>query len=344
MISDNTITLIGNDDAFVRAQIAQSITNIGVSYTVDGASQVTVELVDEKLAMWNNNYFAVGNIIVFFDGTYQERYMIASHEISNGEGEYFKIKLELRTEAIQRMKMDKKPQALKSTTAYEFAQKVAKKFGLGFMGQQPTGIKTTTIKVKTEKNKESVYDVLVRSAKDLQYLCFVMYADLSGLGPKAAVPTLYYGSPNWLLGRWGVEKTEAYTFTTAGGKEEVRPLYYIPLKYPNDEKMNFFLTEVPEMRRSMDSPKESEGSASIWVGDKYEQNVGSAYNIRAGMTVVVYGIKGFDQTAYLITSVAYQYGVPEPVKISFATLDKISPEDKKKIDKKVSETTVIGGG
>ena len=46
MISDNTITLIGNDDAFVRAQIAQSVTSIGVSYTVDGASQVTVELVE----------------------------------------------------------------------------------------------------------------------------------------------------------------------------------------------------------------------------------------------------------------------------------------------------------
>ena len=342
MISDNTIIIVGNDSAKVRAQIAQSVTNITVSYTVDGASQVTVDLVDEKLGMWDNGYFAVGNIVEFFDGTLKEKYMIASHEVSNGEGEYFKIKLELRTEAIQRMKMDKKPQALKSTTAYEFAQKVAKEFGLGFMGQQPTGIKTTTIKVKTEKNKESVYDVLVRSAKDLQYLCFVMYAIPEG--GSTAVPTLYYGSPNWLLGRWGIEKTEAYTFKKVGGGTEVRPLFYIPLKYPNDEKMNFYLTEIPEMRRSMDSPKESEGTASIWVGDKYEQNVGSAYNIRAGMTVVVYGIKGFDTTAYLITSVAYQYGQPEPVKISFATLDKIAPEDKKKIDKKVSETTVIGGG
>jgi len=53
-------------------------------------------------------------------------------------------------------------------------------------------------------------------------------------------------------------------------------------------------------------------------------------------------LKGFDQTAYLITSVQYQYGEPEPVKINFATLEKISPEDKKKIDQKVSETTVIG--
>jgi hypothetical protein len=342
MISDKTILIVGNDQNSVNAQIAQSVTSIGVSYTVDGASQVTVELVDEKLAMWNNNYFAVGNIVDFFDGTLTEKYMIASHEIANGEGQHFKIKLELRTEAIQRMKMDKKPQALKSTTAYEFAQKVARKFGLGFIGQQPKGIKTTTIKVKTEKNKESVYDVLVRSAKDLQYLCFVMYAVPEG--KTVAVPTLYYGSPNWLLGRWGVEKTPEYTFIGVDGKKETRPLYYIPLKYPNDDKMNFFLTEVPEMRRSMDSPKESEGSASIWVGDKYEQNVGSAYNVRAGMTVVIYGIKGFDETAYLITSVAYQYGVPEPVKISFATLEKISPEDKKKIDQKVSETTVIGGG
>lgn len=340
MISDSTIIIVGHDQVEAVRKIAQSVTDITVSYTVDGASQVTVELVDENLAMWNNNYFAISNIVLFNDGTITERYMIASHEISNGEGNHFKIKLELRTEAIQRMKLDKKPQAFRSTTGYEFAQKVAKKFGLGFIGQAPKGVKTTTIKVKTEKNQESVYDVLVRSAKDIQYLCFVMYAvPEGGTNP---VPTLFYGSPNWLLGRWGIEKTPSYTFTTADGKKEVRPLYYIPLKYPNDAKMNFFLTSVPELRRSMDSPKESEGSANIWVGDKYEQNIGSAYNIRAGMTVVVYGIKGFDETAYLITSVQYQYGEPEPVKINFATLEKIAPEDKKKIDKKVSETTVIG--
>ena len=340
MISDSTIVIVGNDQAQIRAQIAQSITNIQVSYTVDGASQITVELVDEKLEMWNNGYFAVSNIVEFFDGTIKERYMIASHEISSGEGEYFKIVLALRTEQIQRMKLDKKPQAFKSTTAYDFAEKVAKKFGLAFIGQKPVGVKTTTIKVKTEKNKESVYDVLVRSAKDLQYLCFVMYAvPLNGTVP---VPTLFYGSPKWLLGRWGVEKTSEHTFITPDGKIEKRPLFFIPLKYPNDDSLNFFLTEIPEMRRSMDSPKESEGSAQIWVGDKYEQNIGSAYNIRAGMTVVVYGVKGFDTTAYLITSVEYQYGKPEPVSINFATIDKISPDDKKKIDSKVSETTVIG--
>ena len=340
MISDQTIVFLGNDQASVRAQIAQSITGINVDYSVDGASQITIELVDEKLEMWNNGYFAVGNIVNFFDGTITEKYMVASHEISAGEGEYFQITLALRTEAIQRMKLDKKPQALKSTTAYDFAEKVAKKFGLEFLGQKPVGVKTTTIKVKTEKNKESVYDVLVRSAKDLQYLCFVMYAiPANGTVP---VPTLFYGSPKWLLGRWGIEKTEEFTFAKIGGGTEKRPLFFIPLKYPNDDKLNFFLTQVPEMRRSMDRPKESEGSASLWVGDKYEENIGSAYNIRAGMTVVVYGIKGFEQTAYLITSVKYRYGEPEPLAISFATVDKMSPDDKAKIDKKVAETTVIG--
>ena len=345
MISDQTIVFLGNDQASVRAQIAQSITGLNVDYSVDGASQITVEIVDEKLAMWNNGYFAVGNLVDFYDGNeinVRERYMIASHEISAGEGEYFQITLALRTESIQRMKMDKKPQALKSTTAYDFAEKVAKKFGLMLIGQKPVGVKTTTIKVKTEKNKESVYDVLVRSAKDLQYLCFVMHAiPVDGVA-TLALPTLFYGSPKWLLGRWGVEKTEEFTFAKIGGGTERRPLFFIPLKYPNDDKLNFFLTQVPEMRRSMDSPKESEGSASLWVGDKYESNVGSAYNIRAGMTVVVYGIKGFEQTAYLITSVKYRYGEPEPLAISFATVDKMSPDDKAKIDKKVAETTVIG--
>lgn len=334
MISNDTLIIEGLGTRILY-QIAQSVTSLQVSYVVDGASQVTVQLADEKMEMWNNNYFQL-NQIVLFRG---ERYMIASHELSKGEGEFVNIKLELRTEAVQKMKIDRSPEAYKSTTGYEFAQKVATKFGLGFIGQEPSGIKTTTIKVKKDKNKESVYDVLLRSAQDLQYLVFV--AEAYNEAKKIVMPTLYFGSPHWLLGRWGLEKTEEFTFKTATGKIEKRPLLYIPLKYPNDEKLNFFLLDLPQMRRSMDSPKESEGRASLWAGNNHENATGSAYNIRAGMTVMIYGIKGFEQ-AYLITSVEYEYSEPEPIQIAFATIDKISPEDKKKIDSKVSEVTVIG--
>lgn len=343
MIDNSVIQIQDVSDNSLR-QIAQSITHMAISYTVDGASQITIELVDENLEMWNNGYFRVNTTYLINIGSrgYYEKYMVASHEISAGEGDYFKIKIELRDHYIQKMKTDRKPEAYRSTTGYEFAKKVAAAFGLQFLGEQPVGVKTTTIKVKQDKHKESVYEVLIKAAKDLQYLCFVAYAIPEG--QTVAVPTLVFASPYWLLGRWGLEQTPAYTFTTYAGKKETRPLYFIPLKYPNDEKLNFFLTQVPDMRRSMDSPKESEGKASLWVGSEYEKGIGSAYNIRAGMTVCVYGITGFDETAYLITSVEYAYSEPEPVQIAFATVEKMAPEDKKKINQKVQEVTVIGGG
>jgi hypothetical protein len=329
MIDDNTIFIEAFTTKELR-QIAAAVTSIRVSYTVDGASQVTVDLVDENMQMWNNNYFLPKQVVVFKG----ERYMIASNEISAGEGDYAKITLELRTEAIQLMRLDKKPEAFKSTNGFDFAKKAANKYGLGFIGQDPAGVKSSTIKLNQSKTKESVYDVLLRAAKDLQYLCFVMNAYTSETN-RTLKPTLFFGSPQWLLGRWGLEETPQYEFTTYGGKKETRTLKYIPLKYPNDEKLNYFLTTMPNMRRSMDSPKESEGRASLWGGSGFEKAIGNAYDIRAGMTVVVYGIKGFEQ-AYLITSMEYVYGEPEPVQIAFATIAKLAPEDKKKIDQKVN--------
>lgn len=307
-------------------EFAQAVTELRVNYDINGCSQLTINVADFKMQMWNANYFQVGTPVIFKG----ERFRIASTEISQADGEYFNVKLELRTEAVQKMKEDKTPQSYRSATGFEFARKVANQFGLEPIIQEVVGIKQATIKVKTKNNRESVWDVLQRSAGDIQFLCFV------------ADGKLFYASPKWLLGRWGIEVVEGATFETVNGKTEKRQLRYVPLVYPADERRNFFLLQMPNMRRSEDSPKESEGQAQLWAGDKYEQGIGSAYNLRAGMTVVVYGVKGFEQ-AYLITSVDYQYGLPEPVEINFATVDKLAPADKAKIDEKVSEVVVIQG-
>lgn len=52
--------------------------------------------------------------------------------------------------------------------------------------------------------------------------------------------------------------------------------------------------------------------------------------------------KGFDN-AYLITSVKYQFGQPEPIAIAYATVDKLAPEEKRKMNEKINEITVISG-
>lgn len=317
---------IENWESKQAVEFAQAVTELRVNYDINGCSQLTVNVADYKMQMWNANYFQISTPVIFRG----ERFRISSTEISQADGEYFNVQLEIRTEAVQKMKEDKTPQSYRSSTGFEFARKVADQFGLEPVIQEVVGIKQATIKVKTKNNRESVWDVLQRSASDIQFVCFV------------ADGKLFYASPKWLLGRWGIETVEGATFETINGKKEIRQLRYVPLIYPADPKLNFFLMQMPNMRRSEDSPKESEGQAQLWAGDKYEEGIGSAYNLRAGMTAVVYGIKGFEQ-AYLITSVDYQYGLPEPVEIKFATVDKLAPPDKSKIDEKVSEIVVISG-
>lgn len=317
-------------------EFAQSVMEIKVSYTVNGCSELSVRVADEKLTMWNNNYFQIGTPVKFKNDVFE----IASTELEPGEGDYVFVTLQLRTQAVQQMKKNRTPQSFRSATGFEFARKVAKEYNLTFIGEEPKGIKQAAIKVKSKNNRESVWDVLQRSASDISFLCFVT----DGI--------MFFGSPNWLLGRWGVDEVEGVTVETYLGQKVKRTLKYIPLvyrqetagqvNYLSDKQLRFHLLEMPNMRRSEDSPKESEGSAKLWFGDKYEKADGAIYTIRAGMTVMLYGLKGFEQ-AYIITSMEYLFGQPEPIEIAFATIDKLAPADKKKIDGKVAEETVIAG-
>lgn len=330
MITPDTLFIEAVDESVFndrrRVEIAQAVTSLRVNYAINGSSQLTVTVADFKMNMWNNNYFQIGTTFIFKG----ERFRLSSTEISSGEGDYATIKLELRTEAVQKMRENKKPQSFRSTTGFEFAQRVAKEYNLIPIIQTVEGVKQSTIKVKEKNNRESVWDVLQRAASDIQFLCFV------------ADGRLVFASPQWLLGRWGLEETEPIEVTTYAGKKETRPLLFIPFIYPADKNYNYFLLEMPQMRRSEDSARESEGSVQLWAGDRFEEGVGSAYNIRAGMTGFVYGIKGFEQ-AYIITSVDYQYGVSEPVEIALATVDKLAPEESRKIKEKIQEVVVISG-
>lgn len=339
-----------------RFEIAQNVINLEVEYTVNGCSQLTVDIADKDLEMYRNNYFQVSTPILFKGGDkdpsgFGETFRISVIEISQADDGYFLVRLVCRTKAVQEMKEDKTPQSYRSSTGFEFARKVANKFGLIPYIEEVKGVKQSTIKVKTKNNKDSVFDVLLRAAQDINFLTFVSNG------------RLFFGSPQWLLGRWGFEQTELVKVETYEGKLQPRKLYYVPLLYPHEafqgidpETKRLLLLKAPSVRRSEDSVKESEGSAEIWGGPLYGKGEGSAYRLRAGMTVIPWLMingknvfaddnykDGFDN-AYLITSVKYQFGRPEPISIAFATTTKLAPEDKRKMNEKIAEAVVIGGG
>lgn len=406
--------VIGDDG--ISRDIAGVVTDISVNHTLDGATQVSVRLTDPERRMLRANYFAM-NREYEWEG---DKYLLTSIQVSNGEGEDANISLELNTKVFQLLKTDYKPAVYRSANGFQFAEKIAKKYNLGFVGEPVKG-KQQTIKVKSKNNKESTWNVLSRAASDNQYMCFI------------ANKTLYFASPKYLLGQWGIDSVEiagkasqyatypttpvptvkgsislnnnpvvtydgekvtdtpvvvfderlyvivpivdgeilisksaafnryketgrhlgkfrtkvlaeSYLKSLVGIQKQYaatvektkKVIQYIPLVYPTPSNENrFLLMAMPQMRKSVDSIKQAEGSATMW-GENARQ-------LRAGMTAMIYGMgDAFDQ-AYLITSVDYQMYVPEPVKINFATVSKLAPEEKAKVDKKVSETTVISG-
>jgi hypothetical protein len=292
-----------------QTAIYDAVTSFKVNYALTAGAEISVDFADYQGQMFLNNYFQIGTQYFYRE----EPFQMASVEVSQGEGEYWNVTCKLRTWQQQQMKEDLHPEVLKSANGYDFAKKLADKYGLKFIGEEVKG-KQQEIKVKTKNNKESSWDVLQRSAGDNQYYAFI------------AQGSLFFCSPLFLLGQWGIDETP-------GVKKEL--IRYVPLVYPTPEsETRFLLMGLPEMRSSFDSPKEAEGSAMLWRDN--------ATQLRAGMTVYVKQMGIYDG-AYIISSVDYAEGQPEPVSISFATVTKLADEDKKKVDEKISETTVISG-
>jgi hypothetical protein len=291
-----------------QTAIYDAVTSFRVNYALTAGAEISVDFADFQGQMFKNNYFQIGQQYFYRN----EPFQMASVEVGQGEGEYWNVKCKLRTWQQQQMKEDLHPENYKSANGYEFAQKMAFKYGLVFIGEEVKG-KQQQIKVKAKNNKESSWDVLQRAAGDNQYYCFI------------ADGNLFFCSPKFLLGNWGIDEVNIF------GKM----FKYVPLIYPTPEtEKRFLLMGLPEMRSSFDSVKDGEGSAQLWRDN--------ATQLRAGMTVYVKNMGGYDG-GYIISSVDYAEGVPEPVSISFSTIEKLAPEDKKKVEEKISEVTVISG-
>lgn len=311
---DRTPFLLFASDGTYR-DATEVIQSIRRNYTMDAGAQISVSVYDEQNRMLKAGYFRLGT-------EYQwagDEWIVNAVDIRQGGGDGAEVSLELLQRKFHLLKNDFNPQNFRAANGYSYAEKVARKYKLRFIGEKVKG-KQQTIKVKAKNNRESVWSVLQRSASDNQYLCFI------------ADNTLFFASPKYLIGRWG---TKQITYRPTGKTRDEQYLY-VPLVYPTpDDTKDFFLVGMPSMRRALDSPKEAEGSASIFGP--------SARNLRAGMTVMVYGMGAAFDLAYLITSVDFDDYSTEPIEINFANTASLSPEDKAKVDQKISEVTVISG-
>jgi hypothetical protein len=293
----------------------EAVLSIRTNYTLDAGAQISVSVHDEGNAMLKAGYFRLKTEYNLLG----ENWIINAIDVRQGEGEAANVDIELLEKSFYRLKNDFAPQNFRAANGFSFAEKVAKKYKLAFVGEKVKG-KQQTIKVKAKNNRESVWSVLQRSASDNQYLCFI------------ANKTLFFASPKFIIGKWGTQQVK---YRRPGQSIETNFLF-VPLVYPTpDSTKDFFLVGMPSMRRALDSPKVADGSAAIFGP--------SARNLRAGMTVMVYGLGGAFDNAYIITSVDFDEYSVEPTEINFANTASLAPEDKERLDRKISEVTVISG-
>jgi hypothetical protein len=279
---------IGDLGRLEGTAVQQAITKLSTSFTMDSVSQISFEVWDQDLRMLNNNYFLVRRD-VFYQGMLYE---MASIDISAGQGATPMIRVEARSKVCQLMKRDKNPESYRGTSATDFARIVAERYGMAFVGER-TSTQRVITKGSSDSADTSVWDVLKSSASAAQFVFF------------ESDNTLYFASQQWLLDKWGAVDL---------GFIRV-PVVFSP---PGTGNEVFTLVEFPNCRKSDDDPMQAQVRAVV-----RREN---ATKLRAGMTVVVDGVNGFNGR-YLITEVSFEENSPAPVSVSLRTPEK--PKEKK---------------
>ena len=277
---------LGDLGTFQSRDVTNSIVSFDVSLTLGPSSQISVGVIDPDFAQARANYFQIRRDI-FYRNMFFE---ISAVEVQRSESIHPLYTLECRSKAVQLMKRDKKPEAYRGMTAFDFASAIAKRFNLKFVGERTTK-KQSIVKGKSRNADDSVWTVLQSLASEQKFVCF------------ESEGTLFFCSEQFLLGKWGDPKCTYGDFK------------FIPFIYP-EATDNFFrefnskyiLLDMPTVRRSDDDIKAAEGSLVV-------DRLNGIY-LRPGMTIYLGGIPDFEGF-YIITDVQFQEGVPDPVRVSF---------------------------
>lgn len=292
--------------------ITEYVLSFDVSFSMDGASEISIEILDPDFQFGNANLFQVRRDILYNRNIFE----IAAVEVSQSESVHPVYRIQGRNKNVQMMKRDKTPEAYKGTSASDYARTVAKRFNMSVVIEE-TAKKQSIVKGRSGKNDESVWDVLQRCASDAQFVCF----EVDNI--------LFFCSQTFLLGKWGDPKYKWGDGT------------FVPYGWPDpNEKVfpgaseRYLLIDMPTMRRSDDNPLDVEGSINV------ERTNGRL--LRPGMTLCITGIPDFEGF-FLISSVDFSEGTPDPVRISFRAPIKATEDQKRNTGTSQSSQNSAGG-
>lgn len=342
---------IGDLSEGIMDDIKDSVLSLNVSYSMTMVTQVTATILDPNFTYTRNNYFVVGRDVLYkttswlgpadiqgdFYGDASSDYRadekwlvqlleIASVQIGPGPGSSPTITIEMRTKAVQQMRRDKNPGAIKANGS-NWVIAVAKQYKL-LHAVQNTSKNKQINKASGDQQADSTWTVLENLASDAKYLLF----ETDG--------RLFFVSQHRLIGKWGAHQINLDYVDPQTNKSKILPFNIIPLEWPpgiasksNDLKSIFETTkgafrlhECPQLRQSEDDPLAADGSAEI------DYISGSA--LRPGMTVLMFGVPMFENRPFLITDVSFDHLSRNPVSISFASPER---EDGKIVPYKIGE-------
>lgn len=332
----STSLQIGDLTEKQMATVASNLLTLNINYTMDMASQLSFVVIDPGFEMASNNYFNIGRDIVY-ETTSVSKIKVANSSSGTGEPIISRIRhlyeissfsvqqqgsaspqwsVEAMPKAVQQMKRDKKPSSI-GGSGYTFVQKAANKYGLRFVGEKSARIKSAS-KNSGDGQQDSVWTVMKSIADNSQYVLFV------------ADGTLYFGTHQWLMYKWGTEKIEGKIKLKNGkpiiGKnklpEKHPDKFFIPMEYAPTNKANnrkFEVLSLPSMRDSGNDPLE--GSGNLLVARD------NGVQLRPGMTIRINNVPTMS-SFYLITSVAFGEQITDPVSVEFRTPERLKVNGK----------------
>ena len=332
----STSLQIGNLTNKQMSVIASNLLTLNVSYTMDMASQLSFTVIDPGFEMASNNYFIIGRDVIYETtaiakirianslektGTpiisrQRHLYEIASVSVQQQGSASPQWSVEAMPKAVQQMKRDKKPGAI-GGSGYAFVEKAARLYGLNFVGEKSAKIKSAS-KNSGDGQQDSVWTVITSIAQNSQYVLFV------------ADGTLYFGTHQWLMYKWGTEKIEGKIKLKNGkpviGKNGIPefnkdrffvPMEYAPTNLANNKK--FEVLSLPSLRDSGNDPLE--GSGTLLVSRD------NGVQLRPGMTIRINNVPTMS-SFYLITGVSFSEQTTDPVSVEFRTPDRLKVNGK----------------
>ncbi len=330
-------------DAGIASNIDKSILNVSVSYSMEEASMLSFDVIESvdtnyasvskdsnfysSLQFAENNYFVIGRDVSYETRTIgsidspveasgyrlvqqEQLFEIASVSISQGGGGSPVWNVKCFTKAIQQMKRDRKPGAIKGTGT-EFVKRAAEKYGLKFWGENTAKSQQIT-QASGDKVADSLWDVIKRLADDSKFACF----EVDGY--------LIFAKEKYILHKWGVDED---TIQVKSKKKPIKMITktrrWVPLQYPRvfkGEPGRFYALQYPSITLSDNDPFAGDGSIIV------DRTNGT--QLRPGMTAYIGDIPGLNGF-YLISSVDFSDRSSDPVSVSFRKPEKTEEEIKK---------------